>query len=89
MRPLFLLTHLTLRDLREKPNPRAANQAVPALEQFPPVWQEMNCVDCSPQTQRRVIFHLDMDAFYASIEQRDAPEDIENVQAIRIAGWCC
>src|SRR6266700_1950153 len=28
---------------------------------------------CNPTSMPRVIFHLDMDAFYASIEQRDQP----------------
>src|SRR6266699_4532426 len=29
---------------------------------------------CNPTSMPRVIFHLDMDAFYAAIEQRDQPK---------------
>ena len=32
------------------------------------------CLNPAPMSAPRVIFHLDMDAFYASVEQRDTPE---------------
>ena len=37
------------------------------------MWQIIRVTDSESAPFKRVIFHLDMDAFYASVEQRDSP----------------
>ena len=36
--------------------------------------QHMNSADLSPETHKRVVLHLDMDAFFTSVEQADNPD---------------
>src|SRR5688500_17043137 len=37
------------------------------------MWQICAVLDRPPESLKRIIFHLDMDAFYASVEQREIP----------------